>query len=82
MLSFFLNASNVVYLVSYVVKDVLWLRVLTILGGALAGAYFALSPDPCWNAVGWIAVFSLINVVQIGATLTGKLRAAPPPTLA
>lgn len=69
MLTFFLNASNVVYLVSYVVRDILWLRLLTIVGGLLGGAYFAFGPEPAWNAVGWVGLFTLINIVQVALLL-------------
>jgi CRP-like cAMP-binding protein len=72
VISFCLNASNVLYLASYVVRDILWLRGLTVVGGILAAAYFLLLPDVAWNAIAWIALFTLINVVQIVLLLVDR----------
>jgi CRP-like cAMP-binding protein len=59
------HLANALYLASYVVVDILWLRVITILAGsALLGSMLGASPPP-WPAVIWNLVFFVINVVRI-----------------
>jgi CRP-like cAMP-binding protein len=47
------------------VKDILWLRVLTVLAGMTLMPYFALRADPLWAAVAWNVLFIAINAYQI-----------------
>ena len=59
------HLANLLYLLAYLVKDILWLRVVTCLGGlTLLASFFALPQRP-WVAIGWNLVFFTINVVQI-----------------
>jgi hypothetical protein len=61
----FIHIANVIYLCSYLVKDILWLRVLTVVAGIVLLLYYALLPTPLWPAIAWNIVFSAINVRQI-----------------
>ncbi|MEM1129675.1 MAG: hypothetical protein AAGH83_04035, partial [Pseudomonadota bacterium] len=54
------NAANVVYLLSYSVRDILWLRILTVLGGMLLIPYFYLQVVPLWVPISWNVFFILI----------------------
>jgi hypothetical protein len=60
-----IHVSNVLYLLSYLVKDILWLRLLTVIAGLVLLAYFVLQPTPLWVAVGWNTLFFFINIWQI-----------------
>jgi hypothetical protein len=61
----FIHVANVLYLLSYLVKDILWLRALTVVGGLTILTYYALMPTPLWAGIGWNVVFLLINAWQI-----------------
>ena len=60
------HAANILYLCSYLVRDILWLRVLTITAGlCMVPFYWACAERPLWAAIGWVAVFTAVNVAQI-----------------
>ncbi|MCG8543471.1 MAG: popeye domain-containing protein, partial [Alphaproteobacteria bacterium] len=59
------NVANVVYLVSYSVRDILWLRIMTVLGALLLLPYYYLQASPLWAPMGWNLVFMAINVFWI-----------------
>ncbi|HEY8039662.1 MAG TPA: cyclic nucleotide-binding domain-containing protein [Polyangiaceae bacterium] len=63
-MAYLLHAANVLYLLSYLVKDILWLRLLTVLAGLLLMTWAFLQPQPLWASLAWNAVFLAINVVQ------------------
>ncbi len=60
-----IHIANVFYLLSYLVKDILWLRLLTVVGGGLLLAYYVVMPTPLWAAIGWNCLFLSINFWQI-----------------
>jgi hypothetical protein len=64
-LTFWINAANVLYLVSYSVRDILWLRMLTVAAAALLIPYYALQPTPLIVAIDWNVVFIAINLYWI-----------------
>jgi len=64
-MAYLIHLANVLYLFSYLVKDILWLRLLTVIGGLTLLAYFAVQPTPLWSAVAWNSLFFFINVYQI-----------------
>jgi CRP-like cAMP-binding protein len=58
---YFLHMANIVLVVAYSVKDILWLRVFA-LGASLFGLpYYYLQPTVLWEPIGWSAVFMTIN---------------------
>jgi hypothetical protein len=59
------HLANVLYLASYAVRDILWLRLITVLGGLTLLASFLVQPAPPWPAVTWNLLFFIINVVRI-----------------
>lgn len=65
----FIHAANVAILASFLVRDILWLRALSVLAGALFIAYFGLRTTPEIEPIAWNAVFMALNVVQITALL-------------
>ena len=60
----FINASNIVLLFAYSVRDILWLRVLAVASSLLAIPYFALQPTPQRVPIGWSVIFAGINLFQ------------------
>jgi len=61
----FFHIANVLTLAAYVVKDILWLRLLACISSLLYLAGALLRPGTPWEAVAWQSVFVVINVVQI-----------------
>jgi hypothetical protein len=64
-----IHIANVLYVISYLVKEILWLRLLTVVAGSVLIAYYALLPVPLWAAIGWNVVFLAINLRQIQVLL-------------
>lgn len=60
------HIASVLTLLAYLVKEMLWLRFLTILA-SIAGIIFNYSvpATPLWAVIYWNMVFIVINVVQI-----------------
>ncbi len=66
-----IHFANVLYLVSYLVQDILWLRVLTVVAALSLIPYYATN----WlgEAIAWNVVFLVINVVQIKLLMIRRL---------
>ena len=60
-MNYFIHIANVIYLSSYAVRDLLWLRILTFCALCLGTTYFATRPDPLLAPVIWQAVSAAIN---------------------
>jgi hypothetical protein len=60
-----ITVANLLYLASYSVRDILWLRVLTLCGATLLLPYYALQPSPLVPSLVWDAVFIAINAFWI-----------------
>ena len=60
-----IHAANVLYLFSYLVKDIFWLRLLTVAGGLVLLVFYVLQPTPLWPAIAWNVLFAAINVYQL-----------------
>jgi hypothetical protein len=71
-----IHVANVIYLASYLVKDILWLRLLAVVAGSVLLAVYALLPHPLWGAFAWNVVFLLVNLKQIRMLLLER-RAVP-----
>ncbi|MEM9634617.1 MAG: cyclic nucleotide-binding domain-containing protein [Pseudomonadota bacterium] len=59
------TVANVIYLCSYAVRDILWLRILTVVGATMLLPYYYLQVDPLWAAITWNAIFIAINIFWI-----------------
>jgi hypothetical protein len=60
-----IHVANVFFVLSYLVKDILWLRLLSVLGGVVLLVYYLVMPAPLWAAIGWNLLFFSINMWQI-----------------
>ncbi len=62
--SYFLHAANILLLVAYSVRDILWLRLFSVAASLIALPYFLLQPEPLWEPIIWSSVFAGINSFQ------------------
>lgn len=63
----FSHTASILTVLAYLVKDILWLRILAVLSCIFGIAYLYFLPSgPQWTPIGWNIVFMVINVVQIG----------------
>ncbi len=60
------HLASILTMAAYLLKDILWLRLLTILScfAGLAFNYFV-PATPLWSVIYWNMLFALINIVQI-----------------
>lgn len=57
--------ANVIYCVAYLVRDILWLRVLTIIGALCTFPYFIFQHEILYSALFWQSAFAIINIINI-----------------
>jgi Popeye protein conserved region len=69
-----IHAANILYLVSYLTRDMLWLRLLTCCGLALGIVFFTCQPAPLYGPCVWQVLFFGINLVQIRRLLQERRR--------
>lgn len=62
--NYFLHAANILLLVAYSVRDILWLRLFAVASGVISIPYFVLQPSPLWVPISWTVVFAGINLFQ------------------
>src|SRR5580700_8052424 len=60
-----IHLANVLLLLSFLARDILWLRLLNVLAGVAFIVYFAAGAAPAWAPVGWNTLFLTINLAQI-----------------
>jgi hypothetical protein len=56
-----ITLANVLYLASYSVRDILWLRILTVVASVLLIPYYLFQSVPLTAAIWWNVVFIAIN---------------------
>ena len=61
---YFIHVANILLLVAYSVRDILWLRVFAVAASAVSIPYFLLQPATLWAPLGWTVVFAGINLLQ------------------
>lgn len=64
-MEYFINIANILYLFSYLVRDILWLRILTVIAASCLIPYFYFRPDPLMTAIYWNLLFTVLNVYWI-----------------
>ena len=64
-----IHAANVIYLVSYGMRDILWLRLFTVAAAICLIFYFYLRPDPLMVPIYWNLIFIALNVFWISRLL-------------
>lgn len=79
MVEFCIHAANILYLLSFLARDILWLRVLTCCGLVLGIVFFTCKTDPLYGPTVWHVVFLFINGVQIVRLIKDRRRLMLPP---
>src|SRR5205814_7702087 len=62
--NYFIHAANVLLVVAYSVRDILWLRLFAVGASLLSIPYFVLQPATLWAPLSWSVVFAAINLLQ------------------
>src|SRR5438445_13738388 len=62
--NYFIHAANVLLLVAYSVRDILWLRLFAVGASLVSVPYFVLQPTKLWAARSWTIVFAAISLLQ------------------
>jgi hypothetical protein len=62
--NYFIHGANILLVVAYSVRDILWLRVFALAASLITIPYFLLQPSPLWAPLAWTIVFAAINLVQ------------------
>jgi hypothetical protein len=62
---YLINVANVLYLFSYLVRDILWLRILTVIAAVFLITYFYTRPDPLFTAIYWNLLFTGLNIFWV-----------------
>ena len=60
-----IHSANVIYLVSYLMRDILWLRFFTIIAAVCLIFYFYSLPEPLLTPVYWNVLFVSLNVFWV-----------------
>ena len=61
---YFIHAANVLLLIAYSVRDVLWLRLFAVAASLIAIPFYLLQPAVLWAPLAWSGVFAAINLFQ------------------
>jgi hypothetical protein len=69
-----IHVANVLYLVSFLTRDMMWLRILTCCGLTLGILFFTCQPAPMYGPTVWHVAFLLINGVQIRRLILERRR--------
>ncbi len=64
-LNFMVNTSYLIFCLSYLMRDILWLRALTVIGYALWVPYLYFQPERLWEVIAWSSAFLVINILWI-----------------
>src|SRR5262245_22564134 len=64
-IDYLVHFSNILMLVSYSVRDILWLRWFAVAAALTNIPYFLLQDTVLWPPVLWALVFTIINLYQI-----------------
>jgi hypothetical protein len=67
-------AANALYLVAYAVRDMLHLRLLTIVATCCLAIYFYNQAEPMMTVVYWNMFFVALNAVQLGRICNERMR--------
>ena len=69
--------ANCLYLTSYLVQDMLRLRVLTLVAATCLMTYFYARPEPLLTVVCWNLVFIGLNIIQLVRLIGGRNSVVP-----
>ena len=64
-MDYLVHVANVLYLFSYLMRDILWLRILTVVAASCLIPWFYFRPEPLLAPIYWNLLFTGINLWQI-----------------
>ena len=64
-----LHIANILYLFSFMMRDILWLRVLVAVAALFLVSYFYFQPQPLLAPIYWNLAFTALNLFWIGRLL-------------
>lgn len=60
------NLANIVYVLGYLVKDIMWLRAWIAVGSVLEVVYsFLVAERPLWTNIFWCSLYTVVNTWQV-----------------
>ena len=62
--NYFIHAGNILLLIAYSVRDILWLRLFAVAAALITIPFYALQSTALWAPLAWTIVFATINLVQ------------------
>jgi len=71
-MDYLIHSANVIYIFSYMVRDILWLRLLIVAAICFVIPFYYFQPVPLMAPVYWNLVFVGINLVQIAILLVER----------
>jgi hypothetical protein len=60
-----IHAANVLYLFAFMLRDILWFRILAVLAAACLISYFHFRPEPLMAPIYWNLAFTALNIYWI-----------------
>lgn len=60
-----IHLANIIYLFAFLVRDIFWLRILTVLASVFLVTYFYFLPEPLITAIYWNLAFTALNLYWI-----------------
>jgi hypothetical protein len=66
------DLANLIFIGAYWVKDILWLRLLSILGSLIVIPYYLLQAEPLWTPMMWSCVFIGIHATRSWGIVRGR----------
>lgn len=64
-MDYLIHSANIIYIFSYLVRDILWLRILIVVAICFVIPFYYYQPVPLMVPVYWNILFAGINIVQI-----------------
>jgi len=62
--NYFIHAANLLLVVAYSVRDIMWLRLFAVTSSLISLPYFVLQPTPQWAPISWSLGFAGLNAFQ------------------
>ena len=60
------NTANILFLVAFMAKKIVWLRLLTITGNMVVIPYYLFFHEtPLWNNIFWVCTYASINLIML-----------------
>ena len=63
-LNYCIHAANILLVVAYSVRDILWLRLFAVAASLISLPYFLFQPIPLWAPFAWSVLFTGINTYK------------------